>query len=459
MACTFTYSVITAVYNVAPYLHDYFKSMTRQTLDFKKNICLILVDDGSTDNSAQIIQHWKQKYPDNIQYIKKENGGQSSARNLGLEYLKTPWVTFIDPDDFVHRNYFDEVEKAIGLYSEDNLTLVSCRIKYYFEQYRLYLNRHPLRSCFTEAHSIYTINEMKHHIQMSASTAFFKTPLIKKMHLRFDEKVKPNFEDAHFVNRYMIEYAHSSICFVKPAVYNYRRRKERNSTIDTVWSKKELFNDVLQYGCVDLIEKAKQKYTRVPLFIQNTILYHLAWYYRNLMNHNEKIAFLSIDEQNHFHQVVQVLFDDIDLDTIKQFQLANITFFEQSAWALLYKNKPLDYQIVFVQKKKNMLKLSFYANQNKHSIITLGDTVIDTDFICNEEYTFVNKPFINSYVTEIPLDNMDKILSIQIDKKPTYIQTDTMRVLDSIDIKDIQTDRAKKIKKAFHNLSRKLLIG
>ena len=64
------------------------------------------MDDGSKDNSKEIINKWIKKYPSNIFYIYKENGGQASARNLGLEYIKTEWVTFIDPDDFLDVNYF-----------------------------------------------------------------------------------------------------------------------------------------------------------------------------------------------------------------------------------------------------------------------------------------------------------------------------------------------------------------
>ncbi|EJF0760435.1 glycosyltransferase, partial [Campylobacter coli] len=80
------YTIISAVYNVEKYLDDYFKSIINQRLDFKKNIFIILVDDGSTDNSAQIIKTYQKKYPKNIIYLYKENGGQASARNLGLKY-------------------------------------------------------------------------------------------------------------------------------------------------------------------------------------------------------------------------------------------------------------------------------------------------------------------------------------------------------------------------------------
>ncbi|EOK1059916.1 glycosyltransferase family A protein, partial [Campylobacter jejuni] len=103
------YVIVSAVYNVEKYLDDFFKSIINQRLDFKNNIHLICVDDGSTDNSANIIKKYQKKYPKNIIYLYKENGGQASARNLGLKYLKEndlniPWVTFTDPDDFLDRD-------------------------------------------------------------------------------------------------------------------------------------------------------------------------------------------------------------------------------------------------------------------------------------------------------------------------------------------------------------------
>lgn len=107
------FTVVSAVYNVDKYLEQYFDSLVNQRLDFKNNIQLVLVDDGSPDNSAQIIRSWQKKYPNNITYVKKENGGQASARNYGMQFVKTEWVTFIDPDDFVDFDYFLSAENFI----------------------------------------------------------------------------------------------------------------------------------------------------------------------------------------------------------------------------------------------------------------------------------------------------------------------------------------------------------
>ena len=97
-----SFSVISAVYNVEKYLDDYLESMIGQTIK-KSNLQLVLVDDGSTDGTAAKIADWMSRYPDLIRYVRKENGGQASARNVGLDHATGDWITFIDPDDFVSR--------------------------------------------------------------------------------------------------------------------------------------------------------------------------------------------------------------------------------------------------------------------------------------------------------------------------------------------------------------------
>ena len=79
------YTVVSAIYNAEKYLDDLFKSITSQTYAFKKHIHIVCVDDGSTDSSEQIIKNWQKRYPNNITYIYKENGGlrfRSQCRSI-----------------------------------------------------------------------------------------------------------------------------------------------------------------------------------------------------------------------------------------------------------------------------------------------------------------------------------------------------------------------------------------
>lgn len=451
------YSIVSAVYNVAPYLNDYFKSIVNQSLGFSKYIQLILVDDGSTDNSADIIQTWQKKYPDNIKYIKQNNAGQASARNLGIDYVETAWVTFIDPDDFVHKHYFKEIHHCIE--SHDNLVVVSCRIKYYFEKYRIYLDRHPLKKCFKEHDTSSTILELNKQIQLSASTAIFKTDRIHALGLKFDTRIKPNFEDAHFVNSYLIENAEDAIFFLKSAIYYYRRRTSKNSTIDTAWHKKELFDDVLRLGCKDLFHHAKQKYGYVPIFVQRAVLYHVAWYYRNLMNHNEQIAFLSQEEQSTFHGLLKALFKDIDLGTIENFDLANISFFEKYAWVKQYKQTPLTYRTVSIVKNRDYLILSYYADKEEDINIQIDNISIAPITTHIKEHSFVNKQFVNEYQIHIPRQAQQRFIDIQLNAEQTYLHSGHLYNKNRLEISKVQSTLWKSGREIFHNMARKLLLG
>ena len=90
-------SIIVPVYNVDKYLERCVNSIIQQSY---RNLEIILVDDGSTDNSGTICDTYKEK-DDRIIVIHKENGGLSDARNAGIKIFTGEYVTFIDSDDYV----------------------------------------------------------------------------------------------------------------------------------------------------------------------------------------------------------------------------------------------------------------------------------------------------------------------------------------------------------------------
>lgn len=185
----FQYTIVSAVYNVEKYLNDYFKSIVNQSLDFKKHIHIICVDDGSTDHSAQIIKQWQKKYPNNISYYYKENGGQASARNLGLDYVKTEWVTFIDPDDFIHVDYFKIIDDEIG--KDENIVLIATELATYHESNESYSYKNGHLSYNYASNTLVPVNNLNNHIHLSVCASMFNNNLIKKYNLFFDEKIKP----------------------------------------------------------------------------------------------------------------------------------------------------------------------------------------------------------------------------------------------------------------------------
>jgi len=91
-------SIVVPVYNGENYLGKCLESLVNQTLE---EIEIIIVDDGSTDKTSNIIKKYSKKYPDKIVGLKKENGGQASARNLGLSKAKGDYILFVDSDDYI----------------------------------------------------------------------------------------------------------------------------------------------------------------------------------------------------------------------------------------------------------------------------------------------------------------------------------------------------------------------
>lgn len=96
-------SVIIPVYNVENYVGRCIESLLKQSYS---NIELLIIDDGSTDNSSQICKKYASRC-NKIRLFHKQNGGLSDARNFGLKYAAGNYITFIDSDDFVHTKFLE----------------------------------------------------------------------------------------------------------------------------------------------------------------------------------------------------------------------------------------------------------------------------------------------------------------------------------------------------------------
>ena len=102
-------SVIVPVYNVENYIHHCVDSILSQSFsDFE----LLLIDDGSNDKSGLICDEYARK-DSRIKVYHKENGGVSSARNLGIEKANGEWICFIDADDYVRQDFFSDIQQYL----------------------------------------------------------------------------------------------------------------------------------------------------------------------------------------------------------------------------------------------------------------------------------------------------------------------------------------------------------
>ena len=99
-------SIVAAVYNLEKYLPRCLDALVNQTL---QEIEIICVDDGSTDSAPQIVDEYAQKYPNKVKAYHKENGGEFTTRNYGLERATGEYVTFIDTDDYVEPTWAEKL--------------------------------------------------------------------------------------------------------------------------------------------------------------------------------------------------------------------------------------------------------------------------------------------------------------------------------------------------------------
>lgn len=134
-------SIIVPVYNTEEYLQKCLDSLTNQTL---KNIEIICVNDGSTDNSLKILQDNAIK-DDRIKIINQENKKQGAARNAGMQVATGEYIGFVDSDDYVDLHYFERLYRVARNYNSDIALLklrrsIKTSIGYLFGFIPVYIN-------------------------------------------------------------------------------------------------------------------------------------------------------------------------------------------------------------------------------------------------------------------------------------------------------------------------------
>ncbi|ECQ6364872.1 glycosyltransferase [Campylobacter coli] len=443
------YAIISAVYNVEKYLDDYFKSIINQRLDFKKNIFMILVDDGSTDNSAQIIKKYQKKYPKNIVYLYKENGGQASARNLGLKYMQEndyqiPWVTFTDPDDFLDRNYFYEVDKFLATHKANDICMIGCNVIFYYEKQKLYKDNHALNFKFKNGIQVKENYNLDSFIQLSAASCFMNIGYLDK--LLFDEKLKPNFEDAKFINEYLLDNINLKSAFLPTVKYFYRKREDGNSTLDNSNKYSDLYLLVSRRGCLKLLQENKF----YDIFIQNVCLYHFFWQIKTLVNSPEKLSFMSESEKQRYLELLDQNFSYIDKNTIMEFNLAGCWFFHKVGILNCFKNEKPPFQIAYIEDYdpyKEQILLTYYTGDDEDiENILVDEEEVYVDYKKIVKYDFLDRVFCyqKRLWVHIPKNAKDK-LEIWINDKQSMVGKYDKYFLD---VKNIRKEFQKRLPKS-----------
>ncbi len=201
-------SVIIPVYNTEKYLKKCLDSVINQTY---KNIEIIIVNDGSPDNSDKIIQSFQNKYPDKIRAFNKINGGLSDARNYGIEKSTGEYIAFLDSDDYVEKNCY---ELLMNKACAQNFDIVVCDFNNVYKN-KIIQGYSNINNDITEKEKIKTVYK---NIYPSAWNKLYKKELFDK--IKFKKGVW--YEDVEFLYRLLPSV--KSIGVVKLPLINYVHR-------------------------------------------------------------------------------------------------------------------------------------------------------------------------------------------------------------------------------------------
>ena len=216
-------TVIVPVYNVENYLNKCLDSLINQTY---KNLEIIVINDGSTDNSGKICQEYAQK-DNRIIYIEKENGGQSEARNMGLDRMTGSYVTFVDSDDWVELDYVEILYKKITEYQAD----IAVGNYYSFNEFERMYYFHIFGNSYYEKvydnvsifENFYESEHMKNFALICVGGKLYKSDLFRE--LRFE--VGKLGEDG-YLNQKIYLLAEKTI-YLNAGLYAYRQREGSSS--------------------------------------------------------------------------------------------------------------------------------------------------------------------------------------------------------------------------------------
>ena len=235
-------SVIIPVYNVEKYVRECLESVVNQTI---KDIQIIVVNDGSTDKSREILEEYKNKY-NNIIIVDKENEGLGAARNTGLQYALGEYVAFLDSDDYVE---FDMYRNMVEVGVKNNSDIVICGIEWVFEDKR---NNTVLCSPKKNIEKSEAIKDfLLFDIQGFAWNKIYKKSIFDNYNIKYPEGVY--YEDMFVTISSII---HSDrISIIDKAFYKYRQRN--TSIIHTIGEKhiEDFSNEVNR--CINSVGDSK----------------------------------------------------------------------------------------------------------------------------------------------------------------------------------------------------------
>jgi glycosyltransferase involved in cell wall biosynthesis len=349
-------SIVVPIYNVAQYLPSCLNTILNQTF---KNFELILVNDGSTDESGEICDKFSQQ-DNRINVIHKDNNGVSAARNTGIEQSKGKYLAFVDPDDHLEASMYEKLyQKAeatgaeivvcpIRTINQINNTVSTSAI---WTGYENILNKQDINN-----HIIPSIINNKPISLASSVNKLYKRELFDAFNIRFEEK-KSHSEDMRL--NYKLIQRIDSLAYIEEPLYKYFIRKRdsltqvfRPNLLEYVRDNKRLLLELCKsYNLEKYSLNVKNHFTHVTLsYLNEVVLSHL--------DNKKKKRILS-----------EIINDEEFIEDVKFYDPSTL-YYEVLRKICLKKDEKLLFQLILNKNRfqffyKNFIKMSNFGTGNR----------------------------------------------------------------------------------------------
>lgn len=247
------YSFIVPVYNTSKYLNKCLDSIINQTY---KDYEIIIVNDGSTDNSLDIIKKYKEKNK-NIKVINQDNQGNSIAKNIGVDKSNGKYILFVDSDDYIETHLLEEIDKKI-----ENVQVIKYQAQVEYEDGRV-IKVHNEENINTMS-GFLAFKEISKHYYVDTPWGYaFDSQFYKDNKFRFE---KNKYHEDYGLIPYII-YKANSVKSINYVGYHYIQRygsimndNNYSKTIKKAFDMLELYKNLLKVSNNECVKKNKNDY-------------------------------------------------------------------------------------------------------------------------------------------------------------------------------------------------------
>ena len=393
------------MYNVERYLPEFLASLERQTYGIEQ-LQIVLVDDGSTDETLRLAEAFRKRHPENVIVISKANGGQASARNVGLAAATAEWLTFPDPDDVLSDGYFREVADVVSRARVPELAVVSTRILLWYEADDEVRDTHALSARFHHGLVIKDLDQDPEWIQPHVTSGFVRADVVRDEGLAFPEELRLRFEDGNFISRYLLHCARPVIAFVPTAEYLYRQRADSSSTIQSSFSNPKKYTDTIRYGFMGVVAEADRLGRLLPRWTQNLFLYDQFWILRSSQTNAVRQATYPPEMYDELAELIPMYLRHVTEEAIEEFSVMPVVPWMREA--LLLSKRGGGHTAIYRtnrDRRRGLVALMYrYGGAAPLERLFVGDRPIEARYTKTQELEYVGKPVLWQRTLWVPDD-------------------------------------------------------